>query len=240
MTRIPRLFPVFLGGPGAVGLLVLRLVAGTAMMFHGWPKIQHATSWMGPKASVPGVFQALAALAEFGGGLCWVLGLLTPLASFLILCNMAVALGMVHLPQGHPFVASQPGGPSYEPALGYLAIAVALLLIGPGKLSLDSWLFGRGRMEADESPDPVRAVEGRRPTPMPSSRFSHVVRGGHRPDASLPRRDRRPLGQGSTHRQGGQCLHLHREPARRSGDDPHPYAYLLLPPEDGGCRLPVA
>ena len=31
MARVPRLFPAFLGGPGAVGLLVLRLVAGTAM-----------------------------------------------------------------------------------------------------------------------------------------------------------------------------------------------------------------
>ena len=69
-----RLYPPFLGGTGAVGLLVLRLVAGTAMMFHGWPKIQHATSWMPPEAPVPGVLQALAALAEFGGGLCWVLG----------------------------------------------------------------------------------------------------------------------------------------------------------------------
>lgn len=156
MTRMPRLFPAFLGGPGAVGILVLRLVAGTALMFHGWPKIQQATSWMGPDARVPGVFQALSALAEFGGGLCWVLGLLTPLASCLILGNMAVALGMVHLPQGHPFVASQPGGPSFESALGYLAIAVALLLIGPGRFSLDAALFGRGRVAAAESRDPVR------------------------------------------------------------------------------------
>jgi putative oxidoreductase len=104
---------------------------------------------MGPDAPVPGVFQALAALAEFGGGLCWVIGLLTPLASFLILGVMAVALGMVHLPQGHPFVASQPGGPSFEPALGHMAIAVTLLLIGTRQLSSDGWLFGRGRRGAD-------------------------------------------------------------------------------------------
>jgi putative oxidoreductase len=138
-----RLFPTFIGGPGAVGLLIVRLVAGSALVLHGWPKIQHATSWMPPDAPVPGVLQALAALAEFGGGLCWVLGLLTPIASFLIFCTMATALGMVHIPQGHPFVASQPGGPSLEPALGYLAIAVLLLLAGPGRVSLDWWLFGR-------------------------------------------------------------------------------------------------
>ena len=137
-----RIFPNFIGGPGAVGLLVLRVVAGSAMTIHGWPKVQHATSWMGADATVPGVLQALAALAEFGGGLCWVLGLLTPIASLLIACTMAVAAGMVHIPAGHPFVASG-GGPSYEPALGYLAIAVLLLLAGPGRLSLDWPLFGR-------------------------------------------------------------------------------------------------
>jgi putative oxidoreductase len=103
---------------------------------------------MGPQPPVPGWLQALAASAEFGGGLCWVLGLLTPLASFLLLCNMATALGMVHLAQGHPFVASPPGGPSFEPALGYLAIAVLLLLAGPGRLSLD-WLFFGRRREAN-------------------------------------------------------------------------------------------
>ena len=77
-----RLFGPFITGPGAVGLLVLRLVAGSALMLHGWPKIQNPFGWMPPQSPVPGILQALAALSEFGGGLALILGLLTPIAAF--------------------------------------------------------------------------------------------------------------------------------------------------------------
>jgi putative oxidoreductase len=150
-----RLFPPFIGGSGALGLLVLRLVAGSAMMLHGWPKIQHAFSWMGPKAPVPGALQALAALAEFGGGLCWMVGLLTPLASFLIACTMGVAVTTVHMARGDPFVAGPQGGPAFELPAGYLAIALLLLLAGPGRVALDALLFARGPHVAREPAGPA-------------------------------------------------------------------------------------
>lgn len=139
-----RVFPPFLGGPAAVGLLAVRLFAGAAMMVHGWPKVQHPFSWMNPNDHVPGIFQGLATLAEFGGGFCWIVGLLTPLASLLILGDMVVAIATVHIPRGHPFV-SQHSAPASEAAVGYLAIAILLLLAGCGKLSLDWPLFGRRR-----------------------------------------------------------------------------------------------
>lgn len=130
------------GYVGSVSLLLLRLVMGVAFVFHGWPKIQNPMGWMGSEASVPAILQALAALAEFGGGIALVVGLLTRLASLGIMSNMIVALGMVHLPHGDPFV-SKMGGPSYELAAIYLACAVLFLILGPGRFSLDAILFRR-------------------------------------------------------------------------------------------------
>jgi len=64
------------GRIGSAGLLLLRVVMGIAFLFHGWPKIQNPLGWMGPESPVPAIFQALAALAEFGGGMALIVGLL--------------------------------------------------------------------------------------------------------------------------------------------------------------------
>lgn len=137
------LVPPVVEGRGAVGLLLLRLVAGAAMLLHGWPKIQAPFSWMPAEAPVPGILQALAAVSEFfGGGLGWLVGFLTPLASLGMLATMTVAV-MFHAGRGDPFVGQ--GGPSYELALLYWMLALLFLLIGPGRFSLDAQVFHRRR-----------------------------------------------------------------------------------------------
>lgn len=110
-------------------------------MLHGWVKIQHPLSWMPPEAPVPGLFQFLAALSEFGGGIAWILGLFTPLFSLGIAFTMAVAISMHLFVMKGPFV-NQTHGSSYELALVYLGVALLILFMGPGKYALDRKIFG--------------------------------------------------------------------------------------------------
>ncbi|AGC48733.1 hypothetical protein MYSTI_07461 [Myxococcus stipitatus DSM 14675] len=135
--KLASVFPAPPSTTASVGLLVLRVVAGAAFMLHGWSKIQNPFSWMGADASVPGVLQALAALSEFGGGLAWILGALVPLASLGIFFTMAVATHFHAVIKGDPFVGHTG---SYEIALLYLALAVAMMTVGPGKFSVDALL----------------------------------------------------------------------------------------------------
>ncbi len=134
--------PVSHSAGASVALLVLRLIAGIAFIHHGWGKIQTPFAWAGPESNIPGFFQLLAAISEFGGGFAWAFGFLTPLFSFGLLCTMSVAVHMHMIVRHDPFVNLK-GGLSYEPALVYWGIAVLLLVLGPGFISLDRIMFGK-------------------------------------------------------------------------------------------------
>lgn len=125
----------------SAALLLLRIAVGAAFIQHGYGKILTPFSWMPAGSPVPGALQFLAALSEFGGGIALILGLLTPLASFGIACTMFVAVSM------HAFVMKDPhvnltGGSGFELPLTYLAIAVLLMCVGPGRYSADANVFG--------------------------------------------------------------------------------------------------
>jgi putative oxidoreductase len=122
----------------SLGLLVLRLVVGTAFILHGLPKIQNPMHWMGDKVNP--VLQLAAAVAEFGGGIALIVGFLTPFTAALIAVDMIFALALVHLPKGDKFV--NPGGGSFELPLVYLAVMIGLIATGPGRYSLDALLWG--------------------------------------------------------------------------------------------------
>lgn len=122
-------------------LLFLRLIVGIAFLMHGWGKIQNPFSWMPPTAGVPELFQFLAAISEFGGGLALLLGLVTRLAMLGLGFTMLIAASMHAFVMHDPFV-NMTGGSSFEPALGYFGISILFLAMGPGKFSLDKLFFG--------------------------------------------------------------------------------------------------
>jgi putative oxidoreductase len=123
-------------------LLILRLIVGIAFIYHGWGKIQNPFGWIPAPTPVPGFFQFLAALSEFGGGIALILGLLTPIASLGLAFTMVVAVIFHGVVLGHPFVSAA-GGPAYELAMVYLGISLLIMTTGPGKFSVDKLLFGK-------------------------------------------------------------------------------------------------
>lgn len=54
---------------------------------------------------------------------------------------MAVAVTMHSIVMKDPFV-NLTGGSSYELASAYLCVAILILVVGPGKFSLDNKIFG--------------------------------------------------------------------------------------------------
>jgi putative oxidoreductase len=138
---IKKFFQIAPQGTGAsLALLLLRLLFGIAFILHGWGKIQAPFNWLPPDAGVPGVLQFLAAFSEFGGGIAIILGLLTSLAALGLAFTMAVAAGMHMFVMKDPFVNTS-GGSSYELAAIYFAISILFIVIGPGRFSVDRYLF---------------------------------------------------------------------------------------------------
>jgi putative oxidoreductase len=122
-------------------LLLIRLVCGYAFILHGWGKIQNPMGWMGPDSFIPPVFQALAAISEFVGGIALILGLVTRLASLGLLVTMLVAVYVHAIKMGDPFVNPKGAG-SYELPTIYLCVMILLAAAGAGGFSLDKALFG--------------------------------------------------------------------------------------------------
>ncbi len=114
-------------------ILLLRLWLGAMMIYHGFPKvftnnagfIEYLTKFGFP---APSVMAALAAGAEFFGGILIVVGFLTRPAAMLVLITMLVASFVAH--GADPFSKQ-------ELPLTYSILALALFLSGAGAFSVE-------------------------------------------------------------------------------------------------------
>ena len=131
-------------------LLILRIATGLIFLPHGYAKVfgnggPSAFAADLPGYHIPAFLGYLAAYAEFFGAILLIAGLLTRLDALLLAGTMFVAVFVVQLPDamrdpdaaGHRFASSMH---AIELPLALLAMTAAVLLIGPGRLSLDALL----------------------------------------------------------------------------------------------------
>ncbi len=121
-----------------IGLLVLRTGIGGMFIMHGLPKLMGGPDkWMmlgGVMKSLgvdfaPMAWGFMGAFSECIGGLLLAIGIFTRPACFALLATMIVAVSM-HIGKGDPFV-------KYSHAVEAGILFISLILIGPGKYSID-------------------------------------------------------------------------------------------------------
>ena len=142
-----------------VAALILRLAAGAIFLPHGWSKIASEGGAAGFAADmaanygIPLFLGHLAPWTELVGSILLVAGLLTRLDALLLAGTMFVAAFIVQLPEAlyevpadaiKSFVVLR----AIELPLAMFAMCLAIVLIGPGRVSLDGLLRVEERFRA--------------------------------------------------------------------------------------------
>ena len=125
-----RLFSTFADGWPGIGLLLLRLLTGVALIHFGIANLLEAP----PLATV--VLQSIGVAA----GLFLLVGLWTPVAGGLAaIVKVLVALSRYFSHSGDPWIP-----------VTQAVLSAVLAMVGPGAWSIDARLFGRKHIDLPE------------------------------------------------------------------------------------------
>lgn len=120
------------------GPFPIRILAGIAFIIHGLPKLSNLTGtehFLTNMVGLPATLALPVGLLEVVGGIALIMGILTRIASILLMIEMIGSTIVAKLPKG--FV----GG--YELDLLLMALSISLILTGPGRLSIEWNIFRR-------------------------------------------------------------------------------------------------
>lgn len=130
-----------------VALLILRLSFGACFVVHGLGKLGIVgpgnmagfVGWL-KSLGVPfaGVQARLVMLIELIGGVLLACGLLTRVAALFLLIAMTIAATIGHKGGGYLITNNPPGN---EYAINLAVLMIVIILLGPGRYSLDYALF---------------------------------------------------------------------------------------------------
>jgi putative oxidoreductase len=145
----------FAGGalPSGAALLLLRLVVGPMLAYHGYRKLDGGVGRFVATVHrygfpLPEVLARATIIIELVGGICLTIGLLTRVWSGLVTLQMLLIVAKV---KWHVGLLGPPGkGGGFELDLLYAVTAAALLLAGPGLFAVDHAIG----LETDPSPEP--------------------------------------------------------------------------------------
>ncbi len=128
-------------GTGAgedAGKLLLRLALGLLILLHGIAKMKSGPGFVMEaleRVGLPGMIAYLVYIGEVMAPVLLIVGLFTRAAAAIVVINMLVAFGLVHL--GQLFELGKQGGWALELQGMYLFGALAVVLLGAGRYSLD-------------------------------------------------------------------------------------------------------
>jgi putative oxidoreductase len=127
---VQRLFSSFADGWPGVGLLLLRLLTGAALIHFGIANLSES----------PPLATAILQSLGIGAGILLMAGLWTPVAGSLgAIVKVCIAFSRYSSHSGDPWMA-----------IIQAVLGAALAMVGPGAWSIDARLFGRKHIDIPE------------------------------------------------------------------------------------------